>query len=111
MLNARSRYDEAEIQRTHNSGLFCVSMTAAIGIPKLEAGPQKSTHGQPCSQFQFPLSVLNSYSGEPRKRDPTSQEAGNIERTRRAEIAQHGALANLRIDFSEPGRHCESVVG
>lgn len=25
------------------SGSFCVSMTAAIGMPKLEAGPQKST--------------------------------------------------------------------
>ena len=28
--------------RTHNSGLFCVSITAAIGIPKFETGPQKS---------------------------------------------------------------------
>lgn len=26
------------------SGSFCVSITAAIGIPKLEAGPQKSGH-------------------------------------------------------------------
>jgi hypothetical protein len=28
--------------RTHISGSFCVSMTAAMGIPKLETGPQKS---------------------------------------------------------------------
>ena len=27
---------------TYISGSFCVSMTAAIGIPKFEAGPQKS---------------------------------------------------------------------
>lgn len=27
---------------THKSGLFCVSMTAAMGIPKFDAGPQKS---------------------------------------------------------------------
>jgi hypothetical protein len=47
----------------------------------------------------------------PENRAPTSQELGENERTRRAEIAQHGTLANLRIDFSEPGRHCESVGG
>ena len=28
--------------RAHISGSFCVSMTAAIGMPKLDAGPQKS---------------------------------------------------------------------
>jgi hypothetical protein len=27
---------------THSSGLFCVSMTAAMGIPKFDTGPQKS---------------------------------------------------------------------
>jgi hypothetical protein len=27
---------------THNSGLFCVFITAAIGIPKFDTGPQKS---------------------------------------------------------------------
>lgn len=27
------------------SGSFCVSKIAANGIPKLEAGPQKSVHG------------------------------------------------------------------
>jgi hypothetical protein len=29
------------------SGSFCVSMTAAMGMPKLEAGPQKSTPRNP----------------------------------------------------------------
>jgi hypothetical protein len=29
--------------RTYRSGDFCVSITAAIGIPKFETGPQKST--------------------------------------------------------------------
>jgi hypothetical protein len=33
------KYTEEE---THNSGLFCVSMTAATGIPKFDTGPQKS---------------------------------------------------------------------
>lgn len=28
--------------KAYISGSFCVSMTAAIGIPKLETGPQKS---------------------------------------------------------------------
>ena len=27
---------------TYNSGLFCVSMTAATGMPKFDTGPQKS---------------------------------------------------------------------
>lgn len=27
---------------SHSSGLFCVSRTAAMGMPKLDAGPQKS---------------------------------------------------------------------
>lgn len=27
------------------SGSFCVSMTAAMGMPKLETGPQKSGEG------------------------------------------------------------------
>ena len=30
---------------SHSSGLFCVSMMAAMGIPKLETGPQKSGPG------------------------------------------------------------------
>ena len=34
---------------SYNSGLFCVSITAANGMPKFEAGPQKSVqpYGQP----------------------------------------------------------------
>lgn len=31
---------------THSSGLFCVSMTAAMGIPKFDTGPQKSAKSQ-----------------------------------------------------------------
>ncbi len=33
---------DRESDGTHISGSFCVSMTAAMGIPKLETGPQKS---------------------------------------------------------------------
>lgn len=33
-----------KIELAYISGSFCVSMTAAMGIPKLEAGPQKSAH-------------------------------------------------------------------
>lgn len=33
---------EREVGQTNTSGSFCVSITAAIGIPKLLAGPQKS---------------------------------------------------------------------
>ncbi len=37
---------EREREReTHMSGSFCVSMTAAIGMPKFETGPQKSACG------------------------------------------------------------------
>lgn len=42
---------------THISGLFCVSITAAIGIPKLETGPQKSTSGDEVSQQFVPSAV------------------------------------------------------
>jgi hypothetical protein len=31
--------------RTHISGSFCISITAATGIPKFDAGPQKSAQG------------------------------------------------------------------
>ncbi len=34
-----------EGEETYISGSFCVSMTAAIGMPKLETGPQKSVSG------------------------------------------------------------------
>lgn len=33
-------------RQTYISGSFCVSITAAMGIPKLETGPQKSTAQQ-----------------------------------------------------------------
>ena len=36
---------------TYSSASFCVSITAAIGIPKFEAGPQKS---EALSQCQHP---------------------------------------------------------
>lgn len=41
-----SRISAVEASESYMSGLFCVSRTAAIGIPKLEAGPQKSVHVQ-----------------------------------------------------------------
>ncbi len=34
-----------EGEQAYISGSFCVSMTAAIGMPKLETGPQKSVRG------------------------------------------------------------------
>lgn len=33
------------VRTAYISGSFCVSMTAAIGMPKLETGPQKSAEG------------------------------------------------------------------
>lgn len=35
-------------RRNYISGSFCVSMTAARGIPKFDAGPQKSVQGNSC---------------------------------------------------------------
>ena len=35
--------EESEAGRAYISGSFCVSITAAMGIPKLETGPQKSS--------------------------------------------------------------------
>jgi hypothetical protein len=50
--------ESTEENRTHNSGLFCVSITAAIGIPKFETGPQKSIPHQH-QILQFPIIALN----------------------------------------------------
>jgi hypothetical protein len=49
--NARLNGEEGDSESTeencaHNSGLFCVSITAAIGIPKFDTGPQKSVSHQ-----------------------------------------------------------------
>lgn len=35
-----------DLGEAYISGSFCVSMTAAMGIPKLETGPQKSADGE-----------------------------------------------------------------
>ena len=40
---ANYRVESDEIVEAHISGSFCVSMTAAMGMPKFETGPQKST--------------------------------------------------------------------
>ena len=40
---------EREALATHISGSFCVSITAATGIPKLETGPQKSNQSMAIS--------------------------------------------------------------
>lgn len=47
---------------TYMSGFFCVSITAAIGIPKFEAGPQKSGEREMLSAYGFPT-VLGVVSG------------------------------------------------
>ena len=41
-LRYAERYLESSWKQTHISGSFVMSATAAIGIPKLLAGPQKS---------------------------------------------------------------------
>lgn len=41
-LRYAERYSESSWKQTHISGSFVMSATAAIGIPKLLAGPQKS---------------------------------------------------------------------
>ena len=45
---------------TYISGSFCVSRTAAIGIPKFEAGPQKSVPSfcQHSFTFSFRISLV-----------------------------------------------------
>lgn len=41
---------EGDGRETHSSGDFCVSITAATGMPKFDTGPQKSTQRcQPCA--------------------------------------------------------------
>lgn len=35
-----------ESERAYMSGSFCVSITAAMGMPKLETGPQKSAESE-----------------------------------------------------------------
>lgn len=63
---------------------------AAIGIPKLLAGPQKSIHYQPLQLFPFPLCPENSHNRRPYLRrviaDKLSQ--GQGVRTGRAEVVQ-----------------------
>lgn len=42
----RDRGFGGEIGSRYISGSFCVSITAAMGMPKLETGPQKSSRGE-----------------------------------------------------------------
>jgi hypothetical protein len=42
------------VSRTYISGSFCISITAATGIPKFDAGPQKSAH-KVSSSLPIPL--------------------------------------------------------
>lgn len=67
---------------TYSSGLFCVSITAAMGIPKFETGPQKSE----LRIVSFPILPFVSQQIRERRVDsraPVSQ--GNIERNVRVE--------------------------
>lgn len=41
---APSRHNAVGIWVTYSSGDFCASITAATGIPKFDAGPQKSNY-------------------------------------------------------------------
>jgi len=43
----------------HISGSFCVSRTAAMGMPKLEAGPQKSDSSESQHAFAFPCCMIS----------------------------------------------------
>jgi hypothetical protein len=40
------RWRESVFAVAHISGSFCVSRTAAMGMPKFEAGPQKSASSE-----------------------------------------------------------------
>ena len=46
---------------TYIAGSFCVSMTAAMGIPKLDAGPQKSVRMS--DEMSLRMSVLGQVGG------------------------------------------------
>jgi hypothetical protein len=46
-----------KVSRTYISGSFCISITAATGIPKFDAGPQKSAY-EVSSSLPIPLLFL-----------------------------------------------------
>ena len=86
---------------THISGSFCVSITAAIGMPKLEAGPQKSVRYmyQPIS-ISFTYPVL--FPTHPPVHHTTSHSFLNSKEdskpTCRADIVQNRLGADFRIE-------------
>ena len=119
--------------RTYISASFCVSITAAMGIPKLETGPQKSrerhrlsaictiylhfialesTSSRAESVFlpsSMSLSVLSrrwATSG----RQSLQEKLGSIIRTGWADIVQHRVGADLRVNRLDSSRHCEIAV-
>lgn len=114
---------------SHISGSFCVSMTAASGMPKLEAGPQKSDRNTSCQRVKRRAdnSVRGNVKGEGRLEarervigqaiegcavaKPWCAASGNcevggvIQRTGRTEIIQRLVGADFGVDSFDSGGH------
>lgn len=125
-LTAEEHHDGKK--QTYISGSFCVSITAATGIPKFEAGPQKSKRSNKPSAIAFrspryknhsiplnnPLAVLSPQllsvppgliSADFNKHSGT----GGI-RTGREEVIQNLVGTDLRIQCLDRSRHCDRGI-
>lgn len=98
------------------SGSFCVSMTAAMGMPKFEAGPQKSK--STISMGRVFLWINAAMANVEPSSDGTvtlrgtvrhGNSAGYRELTRGTEVVQHRVGAYPRIDGFHCGSHCGCV--
>ena len=87
-----------------------------MGIPKFETGPQKSTHGiksaahshfltiAPWDAFPFPPGG-RLQKGDKKLPEQLRGLREKGQRTRGADIAQHGIRPDLRIDGFDEGCH------
>lgn len=103
------------IRCTYISGSFCVSMTAAMGIPKLLAGPQKSVRTvcqslylQASPQFCPSTMFLALYSASHPREFSTSQAQEKL--TSRAQVVGHGVRPDARIERFDRGCHFDVAV-
>lgn len=120
--------------RTYISASFCVSITAATGIPKLETGPQKSrkyhwlsaTHAIHRNLLLRQSAIREKKASSSHSRPPTSAYSPSVSfavgrsrdrkrfgklgsiRTGWADIVQHRVGADLGVDCLNSSSHCES---
>lgn len=96
----------------HISGSFCVSMTAAMGIPKLEAGPQKSVfQSRPLVSVSFhdhmpiPVAVFESASVCILSDLAAVRRYAGL--TSRAEVIRDRVGPDFGIEGFDCGGHCD----